>query len=273
MNFINDMDAMKRIFICLMAVAAVFTSSARNRGTAIVAHRGYWNCEEGGFSHNSLAAFKAAFNHGFWGAEFDVNMTSDGELLVYHDSAINGKHICMNPKSTFDDVRLPNGECIPTVDDFLEYASDRKGTVLVYELKCHDTPELEDRAVALTVDKLKKYGLYDSERVIFISFSISQCRKLAEAAPGFTVQYLWHDLDFSTLAANGVNGIDMDWRTLIDGTGWIKGARENGFSINAWTVNAENDIREVLGAGVDQITTDEPLRTRRLMKSMKIKEV
>jgi glycerophosphoryl diester phosphodiesterase len=31
----------------------------------VVAHRGYWNCEEAGFARNSLAALECALKEGF----------------------------------------------------------------------------------------------------------------------------------------------------------------------------------------------------------------
>ena len=89
----------------------------------IVAHRGYWNCEEGGYARNSFAAFKAAAQAGFWGTEFDINMTADGQFLVFHDEVIDGRRIDQTDYSALKDYRLENGEPIPTLDEFLEYAS------------------------------------------------------------------------------------------------------------------------------------------------------
>lgn len=82
----------------------------RNKTMGIVAHRGFWNCEEAGFAKNSVAGLRCAQENGFWGSEFDVNMTSDGELIVYHDSKIDGKLIEKYPYSEFKDVMIANGE-------------------------------------------------------------------------------------------------------------------------------------------------------------------
>ena len=82
---------MKKLLICAMALLCVLPLSAKKRQVAIVAHRGYWQCEAGGNSHNSIASLKAAQAGKFWGSEFDVNMTKDGELMVFHDDAVAGK--------------------------------------------------------------------------------------------------------------------------------------------------------------------------------------
>ena len=95
---------MKRILFpamaVLMAVALTSCGSVKQSmkqkpfdGVGIVAHRGYWNCEAGGFARNSVAALKAAQDAGFWGSEFDVNMTSDEVLLVFHDPTVQGKRL------------------------------------------------------------------------------------------------------------------------------------------------------------------------------------
>ncbi len=256
---------MKNIFMLTVAALCGFCACAPKHEVGIVAHRGYWNCAEGGMSHNSIASLKAACEHGFWGTEFDVNMTSDGELLVYHDSEIEGKRINFTPKAEFDHVRLPNGEPVPTLDEYLTVAQNYPKTKLVLELKWHDAA-LEQQAVDAVVASLKAHGLFTPERVMFISFSLSECNRLAKAAPGFTVQYLNDDCDdFNILTANGVNGIDMYFPTFLGDPKWKEGARANGYGINVWTVNGEEDIRRCVGEGVDFITTDNPELARTVL--------
>ena len=72
----------KTLLSVAFAAATVTFVQAQPKESAIVAHRGYWNCKEGGYARNSLAALESAQKAGFWGSEFDVNMTSDGELLI-----------------------------------------------------------------------------------------------------------------------------------------------------------------------------------------------
>ena len=249
----------------MLAASSALCSCGGDRGIGIVAHRGYWNCEEGGFSHNSIASLKAAGEHGFWGSEFDVNMTADGQLLVYHDGHIDGKEINFFNKSEFDSFRLPNGEKVPTLAEYLEVAKAYPKMKLVFELKPHSNEELEERAVAASVAELKAMGFFNPERVMFISFSLNECRLLAAAAPGFTVQYLDKDHSFEEMNAAGVNGIDMHYKAFLGDPKWNEGARANGYSINVWTVNKEKYIRECIAAGVDLITTNEPELVRSIL--------
>lgn len=67
----------KKLALFIVFVCSTLCIAAQ---VAIVAHRGYWNCEAAGFARNSLASLKAAQDAGFWGSEFDVNMTNDSVL-------------------------------------------------------------------------------------------------------------------------------------------------------------------------------------------------
>lgn len=53
---------------------------------AMFAHRGYHN-EEKYIPENSMAAFRAAMDHGY-GIELDVHLTKDGKLAVFHDDTL-----------------------------------------------------------------------------------------------------------------------------------------------------------------------------------------
>ncbi len=62
--------------------------------------------------------------------------------------------------------------------------------MLVFELKKQIDKAHEDYMVDQSVKALKEHGLYNPKRVIFISFSLNMCERLAALCPGFTVQYL-----------------------------------------------------------------------------------
>lgn len=257
------MNTLFKILMSTAAIASFYPAVAgsaqeKDSKTAIVAHRGYWNCEGAGYSKNSLAALKCAQEAGFWGSEFDVNMTSDEVLLVYHDSKIDGKVIDQTPYSEFKDVRLKNGEPIPTIDDYLTQVKRFPGTVMVYELKSHSTPEIENRLVDITIAKLEEYGLDSPDKVVFISFSINICKRLASLMPEFTVQYLDDDYSPDDLAKLGINGVDYHYKVFSKNPDWYKSARSHSMAVNTWTVDDEKDMRDMFDLGVDMLTTDNP---------------
>lgn len=266
---------MKKIVRLALIIATLSLSQSvfAQKQCGIVAHRGFWNCEEAGYAKNSVAALRCAQEQGFWGSEFDVNMTSDGVLIVYHDSDVNGKKIEKHPYSEFAEFRIANGEVIPTIDMYLEQGKKYPETMLVYELKPHSCDEVEDRFIELTIEKLKEHDLLDPERVMFISFSLHICEVLAEKLPEFTVQFLGSSKKPNKLARLGINGVDFHHDVFTIHKGWYKQARRNNMSVNAWTVNKEKDMEKMIQMGVDMLTTDNPLEARGLMEKSDVMEL
>ncbi len=260
------------IGLSIMALLAL-GSCKETQKTGIVAHRGFWNCEEAGYAKNSIASLKCAQEAGFWGSECDVHMTSDEVLIINHDSDIDGKLIEAHPFSDFQDVRLKNGEPVPTFAQYLEQMKKGNEIVLVCELKPHSTPELEDRFLELAVEQLKAYDLFSPEKVIFISFSFHICEVIAEKYPEFTNQYLESDKTPAEVKAAGINGIDYDLHVLAEHPEWVKEAHDLGMTTNAWTPSSEEEQRAMLALGLRYITTDNPLLTRDLFKELVIEEV
>lgn len=232
----------------------------------IVAHRGYWNCEEAGYTKNSIASLRCAQEHGFWGSEFDVNITSDSVLVIYHDKAIKGKRLSKHPYEKFKDFRLANGEPLPTIDDYLEQAKKSETTVLIYEMKAQNSEELEELIVSLSIKKLKEYDLLHPNRVAFVSFSIGICEKLATLLPEFSVQFLGLRSP-AFLSALGINGVDYNHNLLSVHPNWFKQARERNMTINVWTINNDHLMTKFIDLGVDFITTDYPLRAQEFINT------
>lgn len=243
-------------------------------GTGIVAHRGFWNCEEAGYAKNSIAALKCAQEAGFWGSEFDVNMTSDSVLLVFHDGKVEGKKIEKHPYEDFKYYRLKNGEPIPTLDQYLEQGKKHPETMLVFELKKHSCHEVEKTFVNMSVAALAGHGLLDPSRVMFISFSKYICEYISSLlSEDFMVQYLGGEFKPLKVKKDGINGIDYNYKILKINKRWVANARSKGMSTNSWTVNKKKDMEAILKMKIDMLTTDQPLEARELMKTMKIKEL
>ncbi len=264
----------KTLLAAVLTVAtAAWSHAARPGASAIVAHRGYWNCEAGEYAQNSLAALESAQKAGFWGVEFDVNMTSDGELLVFHDSSIDRKRIDQYPYAEFRDYRLKNGEPIPTLDRFLTQAKRHPKTMLVLEVKTHSTAEIENRAIARIIETLKAHGLFSPRRVMFFTFSPNASVVLARSVPGFTVQYVGSNRRPEEVARMGMNGVSTWCETLLSDPTWYPEARKLGMSVNTWTVDDPAQMEALFAMGVDQLTTDEPAEAREVLSKMGMREV
>ena len=58
----------------------------------------------------------------------------------------------------------------------------------------------------------------------------------------------------------GYTGIDYKIDVYRANPEWIQEAHDEGLTINVWTVNKEEDMKEMLEKKVDFITTNEPER-------------
>lgn len=249
-----------------------FPAINQNGKIAVVAHRGFWNCDEGGHSENSLAALKAAQNNGFWGCECDIHITADDVIIVNHNDDIDGKLIWDHKYSDFDRDLLPNGEKRPTLEQFLQQTRKCRNTVLVIEFKIQKNRDREDLMVDKTVEMLKKYGLYDPNRIAFISFGRHMCQKIASEHPQFINQFLSGKVAPSVMAEEKINGIDYHYSNFQLWPDFVAQAHQLGMSVNAWTVDKEKPVREMIELGVDAITTNKPLMVRELLGDREFKK-
>lgn len=252
---------------CLLLAAA---SAAADGRVAVIAHRG-WHKAPGVGAENSIAALRAAQEAGFWGSEFDVHMTLDERLVVRHDDKIRGTNVWEQPYAAIADFVLPNGERLPTLDEYLSQGSRSKSTMLVLEVKKEGGDAAACRLADLAVEAVRRHGLLSPDRVMFISFSNAACSHLAAKLPGFQVQCVT-TRDPDLVHADGVPGIDFSYSdyTSASHSNWVDRAHGLGMTVGAWTVDATNAIDSTVARGVDAITSNYPDRVRDLLGPLEL---
>lgn len=170
------------LFVTAGLATAFAQASAAQTVTQLMvaAHRG-------GMAHrpeNTIPAFRHAVEIGVSMLEFDLGVTSDNQLVIHHDSAVNGR-ICSSPTVkpgpihtltlqqilTFDcgKASLPGQKAIPgtrmpTFDEFLKTFAGSNVVFLGETKMAPDgspgfTPP--DQFVRLIVEKLRKYDVAD----------------------------------------------------------------------------------------------------------------
>lgn len=238
---------------------------------AIVAHRGFWKCDAAGNSENSIASLREAQVNGFWGSECDIHLTSDGKIIVNHNRTIEDLKISDTPFETLSARLLNNGEKHPSFEEYVLQMKPYKKTVLVVEFKKQPSKQIEEELIDKTIACLESHKLFRPDRVMFISFSLNACKYTALKAPGFVNQYLNGDKAPKELAEMGINGIDYHYKKLLAHPEWVKEAHDLGMSVNVWTVDKSEMMEKAIGWGVDAITTNEPLRLRKLLGERELK--
>lgn len=124
----------KKLFIT--CVCSLFMLAAHAQ-TQVIAHRGFWKAE--GSAQNSITALKKAAEAGVYGSEFDVQLTADGVIVVNHDETIAGLTIGKTPYNKLKDLKLKNGETLPTLADYLKAGKQLPDIRLILEIKPHPT--------------------------------------------------------------------------------------------------------------------------------------
>lgn len=220
--------------------------------TQIIAHRGFWKTYPE-TSENSIQALKNAQELKIYGSEFDVQMTKDAVLIVFHDEWIDDLEIAETNFEDLKNLKLSNGESIPTFEDYLIQGKKASNCTLIVELKPCKTTELEDLMVKKALDLIQKYDL--ENQCEFISFSLNICREIKKQKPNFIVFYLNGDLNPQALKDVG---FDYNCELLLENLNWISEAQNLGLKTNSWTVNDVEVFRKLSAAGIDFITTNTP---------------
>ena len=120
-----------------------------------VAHRGLW--AKDGAPENSLAAFQAACEAGY-GIELDVQLSSDGEAMVFHDddlarmTGVEGK-LRDRTAADLSELRLAGAdEAIPTLRETLALVGRRAMIHVELKTPYGEVGPLEQRVHELLID-------------------------------------------------------------------------------------------------------------------------
>lgn len=254
---------MKKIVLLLVLIIGIQIITAQ---TQIIAHRGYWKTV--GSAQNSITALQKADSIGVYGSEIDVWMSADGVPMINHDDSIfyNGKKISVQDTDSkiLKSIQLPNGESMPTLEEYLDTFKKTKDIKLIIELKKHRTKAQEDKLTEKTLKMVKSRKLQN--RVEYISFGLNFTTKIIHMDPKAIVYYLNGDLSPQVMKEIGASGIDYHHSVINKNPDWVRQCHDLGLKVNVWTVNKPEDIRSMLDLKVDFITTDVPLQVREMMQ-------
>jgi len=215
--------------------------------TAVYAHRG---CTEG-FSENTLDAFVEARRLGADGVELDVRLTADGALAVHHDAEIPGLGVIAD----LGVADLPAH--VPLLADVLAVCD---GMVVNVEIK--NAPQdpgwdAGEAVAALTAAAIEEAGWTD--RVIVSSFQVTTLRAVQAADGRLALGALWGfgaepGPALAAAAASGFRAVHPFVSSVTPEL--VEQAHAAGLAVNVWTVNAPDDLRAMVGLGVDTVITD-----------------
>lgn len=235
------------------------------------AHRG------GAADHpeNTMAAFAAAVALGYRYVETDVQATSDGMLLAFHDDELDRVTdrrgaVAELPYAVVSRARVDGREPIALFDDLLDAWPD---------LRVNVEPKA-DSAVAPLVAAIRRHAAI--ERICVASFSMRRLVRLRRALGRGLCSALGPPEVFALRAsAWGLPGaarlvrrgggvcvqapLRDGWLPLVDAR-MVAAAHAAGLPVHVWTVDDPGEMERLLDLGVDGIMTDRPSELRDVLR-------
>jgi glycerophosphoryl diester phosphodiesterase len=225
-----------------------------------IAHRGASSYAP----ENTLAAFDLALEMGARHLELDVELTSDGHVVVIHDDTVDRTTDGAGPVTaqTLEELRRLDagrwfgpafaGERIPTYEEVLER----------YHGRAHLHTEIKGRAPELsrrTVDLIRRHRM--TEEVTVTSFQRPRLEEVRAYAPELPTGWLVPDVSQTPLAeARRLGLVQICPRASSVTPELVRRLHAEGFVVRAWGVSTDDLMRRAVEAGVDGMTVDFPDR-------------
>ncbi|HSH02227.1 MAG TPA: glycerophosphodiester phosphodiesterase family protein [Anaerolineae bacterium] len=253
--------------LALLLSGALGITLAQNlsqpRLVTITAHRG----SSAVAPPNTIAALHQAIADGADYVEVDVQETSDGVLILNHDSdymlrAGIPQAVADTPYAVVQQIEVGSrfdeafrGEGVPTLAQLLDEAHGHVKVAI--ELKYYGRDEdLAGRVVNLIREK----GMEDD--VIIMSLNYAATQEIKQLAPDITVGFLASAITIGELTTLNVDFLAVS--AAIATPSLLDSAHNNNMPLFVWTLNEKEDISPFISMGVDSIITDYPNRVREI---------
>lgn len=226
--------------------------------TNFIAHRGYHE----NYTENTMAAFQAAVNKGYYGIETDIQITKDGQFVLSHDNTLlRAFGIDMNVNnSTVQELKNATGGRIVTLEEFFEFMKDKK-EVPFLELKTminEEYPNLEDNIKAF-LDILSNYDrttkIVEKVNVYVTSFDTQYLDTVRELDENIKIQFITQStyVDINYLKKQNYG---LDWKFSCANYSTVQMLKNNGINVCLWVIDNQYDAAVAVDWGTNSITTN-----------------
>ena len=229
----------------------------------LIAHRG-GSLEA---PENTMASFRHAISIGMRYVELDVQMTRDGVPVVLHDPTLDRTTGGTGPvrEVTLADLEHVDagshfgpefaGERVPTLRDVLELCHEAGAGVIVEIKDVHLYTGMEERVAAL----LGELWTRGAENLWCISFDHAAIRKLRSLDAALPLGYLYPPGQEEFVAPDDtVQAYCPFYQAPLARPDLVQRAHDLGKFVFVYTVNTQEDMLAVAGAGVDGMVSDRP---------------
>jgi glycerophosphoryl diester phosphodiesterase len=260
-------------FLLTALSISIAEDAAAPKRPLVIGHRGFSRLAP----ENTVVAAKKAVEIGADGSECDVILTSDGEVVVIHDTTVdrttNGKgrvaelslaQIKALDAGSWKDPSFAN-ERIPTLDEMLAVTKN---------VACKPVIELKgDGVTEKTVAAIQAAKMVD--HAVAIASNVDKIKKVHALEPRLPCAWVVGDgqvkgvppkeqAEFLINAARKckIDFIDIDYKLMTKEM--AETFHREKFTVWVWTVDAPEAMDNMIAWGIDGITTNSPdiLRAR-----------
>ena len=231
----------------------------------VAAHRGF----SGRYPENTMLAFRKAVEEGADEIELDVQLSKDGQVVVFHDESLERltgikgwiRDYSFDELVKFDTAKIVFGNRhgfnpIPSLEEYFSWV---RNTGIVTNIELKNGRFYYEGLEEKTIELISRFGL--EERVFFSSFnhvSLMKCKKIkpvircgvlvgggmAPGNPGYYVR------------SNGLDFYHPDIKSVNDEV--VANCKTHEVGINVWTVDDMDSLLKMQEWGCRGVITNFP---------------
>lgn len=240
-------------------------------GVMLFGHRGYSALAP----ENTLAAFSLLLEHGIPGAELDVRLSRDGQVVVIHDEntkRVTGVDALVQDCTAAKLRKLDAGswlgdafrdEGIPLLDEVFELTGDR----LYYDIELKWGQRRSCGLEEAAVERIRSHGMTD--RCLISSFNPYCIRRVQAIAPEIPTAHIYaRHRDVPLLLRLGQAGLAVPTPYMKPRSPQVNLIssfvlrRVLGSRVLAWTVDDPGEAARLVQLGVRGIISNHPSRIK-----------
>ncbi|KAH3763575.1 glycerophosphoryl diester phosphodiesterase [Pelomyxa schiedti] len=244
---------------CLHAIG-LLTPDTNRTAPLVIGHRGLPSM----YPENTMVSFQAALDNLADGFETDLQLTSDGVVILMHDTTLDRTTNCTgaisaNPYYGYIDSCDAGswfgpefaGTPVPRFEEALQLAKNYN-TFIIMDLKVEGI----EQEIA---DLVNKYEM--QANVIASCWTLSEAIAIDKVLPSTSKQLLqsqpavYDDAYFEQLIDLGVGGFSQSFTTTT--VDYVKLSHRHLMPVFTWTVDAETDFMHGIVHGHDGFITDD----------------
>lgn len=217
-------------------------------------HRGYW---VGGLAQNSLASLKKAYELGYKMSEFDIRITKDQEVILFHDDYIGSKKVS---DMTFNEVNAH--QKVDSFETCLQWFSDLENESYYLNIEIKSKFVRQRVLEKKVLDLILKFKVQN--RVLISSFNPMSLAYFKKNAPKITRSLLLtynneHGNNF-VVKSQVLNVLAQPHFLHLDEKYWsekrYKSLLKIGIPVVLWTCNDLDSVKKYFLQGVYGVISD-----------------